>query len=135
MFFTLLVITFILALWVSFVVTKIFDKSLSAILARVIQDKISIAWQTYIKFAAYVTGISGGINIYNLERYIKPIGPEQNLDLNLERWILELYRTIIKTCSSLAWMYLVVFLLSLIAFAIVRGFEVKYNKNHTEIRE
>ena len=45
--------------------------------------------------------------------------------LNAERWLLEVYRTIIETLQSLAWMYLLVFIFALIAYVIVRGFELK----------
>ena len=56
------------------------------------------------------------------------------LVLNSERWTLEVYRTIIETLQSLAWMYLVVFIFALIAYVIVRGFELK-NKKSRESRE
>ena len=42
------------------------------------------------------------------------------LTLTAERWTLEIYRTIIESLQSLAWMYLVVFLFALIAYVIVR---------------
>ena len=133
MFFTLLLVTFLLALAVSFLVTKVFGSIISKIFARIIQDKISIAWQKYIRFATYVVGISGGVRIYQLERYTnegRDPGSEHAaaLQLSLERWVLEAYSTVIQTLQSLAWMYLVVFLFVLIAFAIVRGFELKYEK-------
>ncbi|MGD8804169.1 MAG: hypothetical protein PVG12_13370, partial [Gammaproteobacteria bacterium] len=54
------------------------------------------------------------------------------LVLNSERWTLEVYRTIIETLQSLAWMYLVVFIFALIAFVIVRGFELKHQKRSAD---
>ena len=47
------------------------------------------------------------------------------LVLNAERWTLEVYRTIIETVQSLAWMYMVVFIFTLIAYVIVKGMEVR----------
>ncbi|MDP0587928.1 MAG: hypothetical protein QS748_01455 [Candidatus Endonucleobacter bathymodioli] len=97
--------------------------------SRIIQDKIHSVWQRYIKFSAYVVGISGGVRIHQLERYIN--APHKNTEvliLNADRCILEGYRTIIETLQSLAWMYLVVFLFALIAYVIVRGFELKNQK-------
>jgi hypothetical protein len=126
MFLSLLLVTFLLAATVSFGVVKLFDKPIAAILLRLIQDEISEAWRRYIKFAAFVVGISGGVRIHQLERYISaPHKDAQVLVLNAERWTLELYRTVIETLQSIAWMYLIFFIFALIAYVIVRGFEVR----------
>lgn len=126
MFLSLLLVTFFLAATVSFGVVKLFDKPIAAILLRLIQDEISEAWRRYIKFAAFVVGISGGVRIHQLERYISaPHKDAQVLVLNAERWTLELYRTVIETLQSIAWMYLIFFIFALIAYVIVRGFEVR----------
>jgi hypothetical protein len=47
------------------------------------------------------------------------------LQLTTERWGLEIYRTIIETLLSIAWMLLIVFVVTLIAYVIVRGREVR----------
>lgn len=47
------------------------------------------------------------------------------LSLSAERWVLEIYRTIIASLQSIAWMYLVVFIVALIAYVIVKGFELR----------
>lgn len=126
MFFTLLFITFTLSITVSFLVVWIFKKPLGEIFSRIIQDSISAAWQKYIIFATYVVGISGGVRIYDLERYITARHKDvEILQLTLERWTIEIYRTIIETLQSIAWMYLIVFIFALIAYVIVRGFELK----------
>ena len=136
MFFTLLLVTFTLSIIVSFGVVKTFDKAIASIFSRIIQDQISSVWQKYIKFAAYVVGISGGVRIYQLERYISaPYKDAEVLVLNSERWTLEVYRTIIETLQSLAWMYLVVFIFALIAYVIVRGFELKHQKTNSQNSE
>jgi lysylphosphatidylglycerol synthetase-like protein (DUF2156 family) len=133
MFFTLLFVTFTLSIAVSFGVVKTFDKPVASIFKRIIQDQIAGVWQRYITFAAYVVGISGGVRIYQLERYISaPHEDTEVLVLNPERWTLEVYRTIIETLQSLAWMYLVVFIFALIAYVIVRGFELKHQKHSTD---
>ena len=119
MFFALLLVTFVLAAVVSFCVVKVFDKPISSIFRRIIQDEIRSAWYRYIKFATYVVGISGGVRIHQLERYISaPTKDFQVLKLNNERWILEIYRTIIETLQAIAWMYLVIFVFALIAYII-----------------
>jgi hypothetical protein len=43
--------------------------------------------------------------------------------LNAERWMLEIYRAVIETLQSIAWMLLGFFVAALIACAVVRGFE------------
>ena len=45
--------------------------------------------------------------------------------LNADRWILEVYRTLIGTLQSVAWILLVFFVFSLIAYVIMRGFELR----------
>ena len=126
MFFTLLLVTFGLSVVVSFGVVSLFKKPIGEIFHRIIKDPISAAWQKYITFATYVVGISGGVRIYHLERYISARHKDTEiLELTLERWTIEVYRTIIETLQSIAWMYLVIFIFALVAYVIVRGFELK----------
>lgn len=126
MFFTLLIATFLIAAITAAIVVAVFNRPVKAILERIINDSISAAWHRYITFAAFVVGISGGVRIYSLERYIQqPDGPEGTVPvplpvLTVERWTLEIYRTIIECLQSLAWMYLVVFLFALVAYVVVR---------------
>jgi hypothetical protein len=132
MFITLLIITFVIALAVSSIVVLIFAGPINAILARIISDQISRAWSKYLKFAIYVTGISSGVRIWDLEKYITEPRFEGSkiIELNTERWVLELYRTIIGTLQGIAWMLLVFFVFALVAYVIVRAFELK-KKNST----
>lgn len=130
MFFTLLLVTFGLSITVSFGVVLLFKKPIGEIFHRIIKDPISVAWQKYITFATYVVGISGGVRIYQLERYISAQYKDgEILELTLERWTIEVYRTIIETMQSIAWMYLIIFIFALIAYVIVRGFELKNTTN------
>ncbi len=127
MFLTLLIVTFLIALAVSFAVVQLFDRPVAAILRRIVADELSSAWHRYIKFAAYVVGISGGVRIHDLERYISaPLEGQEILDLTAERWTLEAYRTVIETLQGIAWMLLLVFVLALVAYVLARGFELRY---------
>jgi len=129
MFFTLLLVTFVAALAVSFLVARFFDGPIDGILKRIVPDSISLAWVKYMKFAIYVVGISQGVRIWELERYITPMfyaDNEQLLQLTSERWVLELYRTVIGTLQGIAWLLLVFFIFALIAYVIVRAFELKH---------
>ncbi len=132
MFITLLIVTFVIALAVSSIVILIFSGPINAILARIISEQISRAWSKYLKFAIYVTGISSGVRIWDLEKYITEPRFEGSkiIELNTERWVLELYRTIIGTLQGIAWMLLVFFVFALVAYVIVRAFELK-KKNST----
>jgi len=128
MFILLLAVTFVIALVVSYIVVRIFSGPLDDILRRIIADQISNAWLKYLKFAIYVVGISKGVRIFELERYITPAQYDKDariLTLTNERWVLEVYRTVIDTLQGIAWMLLVFFVFALIAYVIVRAFELK----------
>lgn len=134
MFYYLIITTFVLAVSVSLMVMWLFSNSINRILARIIHDPIHSAWAKYTKFAGMVVGTSSGIRIYDMEKYITPMtyaGENQKsiiIDLTQQRWILEIYRTIIETLQGLAWMMLLFFMVSLIAYVIVRWSEIKYKK-------
>jgi len=133
MFIMLLGVTFAIAIFVSFIVVRLFHKPLVGILQRIVAEEISAAWLRYLKFAIYVVGVSGGVRVWDLEKYITP-RPEETeiIVLNAERWVLEVYRTGIGTLQGIAWMLLVFFVFALIAYVIVRGMEAKQAKPHGE---
>lgn len=129
MFIALLIITFILAFGVSYLTAKLFEGSISKILAKIIKDEISSAWEKYLKFALIVAGISGGVRLWEIERYLpSQIEGERMLALTPERWALEIYRTIISSLQSIVWVLLFFFMTTLIAYIIVRGRELKREK-------
>ena len=140
MFFSLLFATLLTSLATSTIVALLFRKSIGGILTRVLRDEISNAWQRYIMFAVIVVGLSSGVNLYKLEQYtdgagrwVDRPGVEKQHDeqewqppvLNNETWTLEIYRSIVGTIQGIAWALLVFFLVSLVAFVIVRGQEMK----------
>ena len=135
MFFLLLLVTLITAAIVSFIAVAVFSQPIGNILDRIIDDAIAQAWTKYLKFAIYVVGISGGVRVYELERYITAF--EENkapLELTLERWILEIYRTIIESLQSIAWMLLVFFAFALVAYVLVKIFEFRRPGKEVEPR-
>lgn len=128
MFITLMAVTFVIAFLVSFLIVRIFSPSLVKILNRIITDEISSAWVKYMQFALYVVGISSGVRIWELKRYITPTivdGEQQILELTSDRWILEVYGTIIGALQGMAWVLLVFFIFALLAFVIVKSFEAR----------
>lgn len=126
MFYVLLIVTLLIATLVSFLVAKLFAQPIRNILERIVEATIAEAWTRYLKFAIYVVGISGGVRIYELERYITAMTDEElPLELTTERWVLEIYRTIIQALQSMAWMLLLFFVFALIAYVLVRVFETR----------
>ena len=138
MFFALLIVTLLVAALVSYLVARAFDKPILTILERIVGPDMAGAWAKYMKFAIYVVGISGGVRIYELERYLPqpdtklPDGMVEHgyqLTLTPERWVLEVYRTVIETLQALAWMLLIFFLFALVAYVIVRIWGGRRNKS------
>ena len=129
MFLTLLIVTFLVATAVSTIVVLAFRKPADQILKRVIADEVSTVWCRYLMFALYVVGISSGVRIGNLEKYIN--APTIN-QLTNERWFLEVYRTTIGSLQGLAWALLVFFICALLAFVITRNAEMMKSKSQTK---
>lgn len=128
MFITLLIVTFVIAALVAVAVARWFATPIERILGRIVDSEISFAWAKYLRFAVLVVGISSGVRIFQLERYITPVfGPEnaEILQLTRDRWVLEIYRTIIGTLQGIAWVLLVFFVVALLAFVIVRFGETR----------
>ena len=126
MFITLLIVNFAIAFIVCFIIVQIFRTPVEKILQRLVAEDIYSAWSRYITFALYVVGISGGVRFWDLEKYLTPSTTGGTvLQLSSERWVLEIYRTIIGTLQSDAWMLLLFFIFALIAFVIVKGLELR----------
>ncbi len=124
MFLTLFVTTFVIAVVVCFLVERVFSKPIKGILDRIISDESSGAATRYVKFASDVVGISGGVQLSSLEDYLIPPGKRETVvELTRNHWILEIYRTLIGSLQSIAWMLLVFFVVALVAYVIVHLFE------------
>lgn len=126
MFLTLLFANLIVSAVVCFIVVKIFQNPISKIMQRLIAEDIHAAWTKYIVFTIFVVGISGGVRIYKLEQYLTPSKADaEPVALTMERWVLEIYRCIIETLESDTWMLLIFFSFALIAYVIMKGFELR----------
>ena len=132
MIITLLVVTFIVAFAVASIVVLIFTKPIEGILSRVIPDEISLAWSRYLKFAIYVVGIGGGVRVWSFEKYLTLQEPYKEIvPLTSDRWVREIYQTIIGTLQSTVMLLLVFFVFALIALVIVRAFELRKAKTES----
>ena len=101
MFITLLIVTLLIALATSLLVIRLFDRLIRKILDRVVSAELSKAWNRYLSFAVVVVGVSGGVRIWSLEKYITARTDDgEPIVLNADRWILEVYRTLIGTLQS-----------------------------------
>lgn len=66
------------------------------------------------------------MRIWSLEQYILPRALDQPaLVLTGDRWTFEVFRTVIGTLQSLAWLPLVFFVFALVAYVVVRGLELR----------
>lgn len=124
MVITLLLTTFLVAFAVASLVVFIFNKPIESILRQVLPAELSPAWAKYLRFAIYVVGIGGGVRVWDLEKYMIAQEPYKVIvKLTPERWLMELYQTIIGTLQSITILLLVFFVFALIAVVIVRLFE------------
>ena len=131
MFLGLLFVTIVVAFGVSALTAWIFTKPLDTILKRIIADAISSAWLRYLQFAILVVGISSGVRVHDLERYLGPgAGSAQTSGLSLDRWVWEIYQTTIESLLGIAWVLLVFFVFALIAYVIVRIGEMRSEQSN-----
>lgn len=118
-FLLLLAITLTIAVATSGVIAYIFERPVAQIMGRLVADEIAYAWSRYLRFAIIVVGVTGGVRLWQMEQYIDEVA------LSTERWVLEIYRTVIGSMQSIAWMLLVFFVFALIAYVILRAFELR----------
>ena len=135
MFLALLFVTVVVAFGVSALTAWMFSKPLASVLRRIIADEISSAWLKYLRFATVIVGVSSGVPVHDLERYLGPTATgkdPQAAGLSLDRWILEIYRTGMESLQGIAWMLLVFIVFALMAYVIVRIGEMRSEASVTK---
>ncbi len=125
MFLTLLLASTALSAVVCLGVAALFDRPLHRIFERIIADEIAGAWVRFIKFGIYVVGISGGVRLWQLDRYISPRSQEDVVELTATLWSWELFKSFVGALQAITWMLLVVFVFALVAYVVVRGMEAR----------
>lgn len=125
MFIALLAVTFVIAAIVATIVALLFSTPVNRVLARLVSEELAPVWRRYILFAIYVVGISGGVRVWEIEKYVTPDKDGRLLVLTSSRWVVEIYKTIMGALQGVAWMLLVFFLFALLAYVVVRGFEMR----------
>jgi len=134
MFYAILLVTLAVALVTSILVVRFFNEAVRKILSRIVGDDLAEAWRKYMSFAIVVVGVSGGVRIWDLEKFV-PNGRESALELNGVRWTIQIYRTVIDTLSQIAWVMLLFFLCTMVAYVIMRAVEARANERNGKTPE
>jgi hypothetical protein len=124
MFLILLLVTLVVALLTSALTARFFDRPVARILTRIVGEELADAWHKYIMFTIWVVGVSGGVQLWELQKYIANKGDAGTPPpMTMMSWVMEIYRTVIGSLQSIATMLLLFFLCGMIAIVIMRGFE------------
>jgi hypothetical protein len=111
------VASFLLALAVSYVTSRLFRESAEAILSRFFAKHLSAVVAKYLQLVIVFVGVSSGARIRLLEDYINAPPwnrPEMAAQLTQEVWALSIYHTLVDLLQGIVWLLLV---LAFLAFA------------------
>jgi hypothetical protein len=112
MTYLLLLLTIATAVTTAFVLARLTDKLVALLIGRLVDDKeLCTAWTKYIRLAIYVVGVTGGVKVYQLERYLSG---SYELDPEIGRIGIEIFRAASDAAVAVIWLLLPVFLVSLI---------------------
>lgn len=126
MFLVMLLVTLVVSLLTAVLTSRFFDQAVDRILTRIVGEDLAGSWHKYLQFAIVVVGVSGGVQLFELQKYIANSGDSGTPPpLTFMSWVLEIYRTVISTLQSIAWMLLLFFLCGMVALVIMRGMEVR----------
>ena len=124
------IVSIIVAAIVSFGVIMVFARLISTIFGDIFRDnfRINSAFIKYVKYVTFLVGVSKGAIAYQLRfdmwshyNTIEEIAP--SLDFDRVALLTAIYVTAIETLRALAYMYLALFLIILIAYVIVTARE------------
>ena len=121
MFLQLLAVSFGVSIVVSCAVVGLFDRAIRAICSHVVGEGLSAAWHRFLRFGLLVTGVSSGVSMWTLEKYVTPRDKDAEIVvLNADRWTLEVYRAAISTLQGTACALFTFFLVALVAHVILK---------------
>lgn len=133
MFLLLMLVSLVVAVITTTLVIMFFRGSISGILSRIVAEPVAAAWRRYVSFALLVVGISSGVSLWTLERYVQAPGnmPVQTsppivaasfpAPVTTEAWVFEVYRTMLGSLRGLAGALLLFFGIALVVSGIQRG--------------
>jgi hypothetical protein len=116
------------SLVIACLVAWLFRRPITNIMIRIVGDPLGLSWVRYLMGAIVVVGVNGGVRPWDYEKYITQVKDQALPVLNSDRWILEIYRTVIGTAQAITWMLLVFFVFALIAYVVVRTSETRHPK-------
>ncbi|MGB8493834.1 MAG: hypothetical protein WCE53_05485 [Candidatus Acidiferrum sp.] len=115
----LFVVSFMLALALSYGVSKLCKDAVEAIANHFLAKNISAGAAKYLQLAIILVGVSSGTRVRLLEDYISAPAwnkPELAAQLTPELWAIALYHTVVDALLGIAWL--------LVAFALIAMFVV-----------
>jgi hypothetical protein len=126
MFVSLLLALVTISLVLTTIVVVGFRKPIRGIMSRLLNDAHSEAWVQFLTFALYTVGVSSAIDRGQLQNYVtRRSGDDILAQVNVNTCLLEIYQTVESVLGGLAWSLMSFFTVALIAFIIVRSFELK----------
>jgi hypothetical protein len=129
MFLIMLLVTLLVSLLTSALTARFFDRAVDRILARIVGEDLADAWHKYILFAIIVVGVSGGVQLWELQKYVATKGDASAPPaMTWMNWVIEIYRTVIDSLEAIAWMLLLFFLCGMISIMILRNLESRRQK-------
>lgn len=134
LFLLLLTVSLVVAIATTALVLLFFRGSISGILGRIVAEPVAAAWRRYVSFALLVVGISSGVSLWTLERYVQAPGNAGAVQtappalatsfpapITTEAWVLEVYRTALGSLRGLSGALLLFFAIALVVSGIQRG--------------
>jgi hypothetical protein len=119
----LFVLSFLLALGVSYAVGRVCRDVSEPILGRFFAKNPSILVAKYLQFVVIVVGVSSGTRIRLLEDFVGAPSwnrPDLTAQLTPEVWALALYHTFIDSLLGIAWLLLILGLVCATALIVLR---------------
>ncbi len=129
--FTILLVTFLLiATLTTHLVIRFISPPLRSIFERLAGKESGMHWSKFAVFTLYVGGISRGVDARHLERYIQKTPSRDIIPLSIDSCVFEAYQTVVRSLLGITWTATAIFTIALIAFIIVRAFELKNRDDH-----
>jgi hypothetical protein len=125
-FLQLLAVSIAVSVITSWAVVLLFDNPIRMMCRHLVGETLSSAWHRFLRFGLLVTGISSGVSMWTLEKYVTPRSKDAEIvALNLDRWTLEVYRSAIGTLQATACALFTFFLVALIAHVVLKRAQSK----------
>ena len=128
------IVLFATAGLVSFCVASVCEKPISILMRRVIQNETSRMFTRYVRYSTYLVGISYGVTVNPLSSELRIHMLEH---ISIDRvsfhpewwmWLIWIQPIIMQSLTAIAFMYMALFLLGLLAYITVKVREKSYLK-------